>query len=79
MGGYLIIYSFSKYLMDCFYVADGIMIVVDRGKGKILVCKDTFLVVEDFIDHWGAQITRVGKILSLFQTVAQKPLKRGIV
>lgn len=60
--------------MDYFYVAESIMVAVNREKGKMQGCKDTFLVTENFTDHWGGQITRVGKILSLVQTVAEKVL-----
>ena len=54
--------------MDYFYVADSIMVAVNREKRKIKVCKDTFLVTENFTDHWGGQITRIGMI----QTVAEE-------
>lgn len=60
--------------MDYFYVADSIMVAVNREKGKMQGCKDTFLVTENFTDHWGGQITRIGKILSSVQTVAEKVL-----
>ena len=47
------------------------MVAAERKEGKMQRCKDLFLVLEDFIGHWGRQRLRLGKSLSSIRTMSE--------